>query len=260
MTRTDSSANRPEALAELFTHYLRQQVEAQAQGLGFPETSGEVVPHEAVPVQPTDPRQAWEDAIDVVSHFPTRPAHLPWTVAPDWPALVAAQEPAVALAFCLGNFPQMVRNLHPLLTGNLTTLRVHPNHPVPASPGLREWAAQARHDAPRLMAAGVLRLGRHFEEAAELLRTPASAEWQMIQANEEAALAWHRGDADQAHALWLAQEASVPVLFNRGMAALFLGRPVEARAALEQAVAALPETSAWYHLGHLYLALASARG
>ena len=49
----------------------------------------------------------------------------------------------------------------------------------------------------------------------------------------------------------------MPVLFNRGMAALFLGRRDEAVAALTQAVAALPDTSAWHHLGHLYLALAS---
>jgi hypothetical protein len=59
--------------------------------------------------------------------------------------------------------------------------------------------------------------------------------------------------------LWQAQEASVPVLFNRGMAALFLGRAAQAREPLTQAVAGLPETSAWHHLAQLYLALATAR-
>jgi len=48
----------------------------------------------------------------------------------------------------------------------------------------------------------------------------------------------------------------VPVLFNRGMAALFLDRPAEARADLRKATERLPESSGWHHLGRLYLALA----
>ena len=47
--------------------------------------------------------------------------------------------------------------------------------------------------------------------------------------------------------------------FNRGMAQLFLGRNAEAVASLTAAVAGLPETSAWHHLGQLYLALARGR-
>ncbi len=80
-----------------------------------------------------------------------------------------------------------------------------------------------------------------------------------MRANEEAALAWHRGQTEEALAAWQAQKASVPVLFNRGMAALFLGRSAEAQASLTEAVTQLPDTSAWHHLGHLYLALAAAR-
>ena len=87
----------------------------------------------------------------------------------------------------------------------------------------------------------------------------APAVWKALRANEEAALAWHRGQAEEALALWRTQKASVPVLFNRGMAALFLGRPTEAQTVLREAVAQLPDTSAWHHLGHLYLALTSAR-
>src|SRR5581483_2619950 len=52
---------------------------------------------------------------------------------------------------------------------------------------------------------------------------------------------------------------SVPVLFNRGMAALFLGRPAEAREDLRRAVGRLPEPDGWHHLGRLYLALAGGR-
>jgi len=51
---------------------------------------------------------------------------------------------------------------------------------------------------------------------------------------------------------------SVPILFNRGMAALFLDRPADARAALRTAVEKIPESSGWHHLGRLYLALAES--
>ena len=49
------------------------------------------------------------------------------------------------------------------------------------------------------------------------------------------------------------------MLFNRGMAALFAGDNAAAREALRKAVAKLPESSGWHHLGRLYLALAEAK-
>jgi hypothetical protein len=96
---------------------------------------------------------------------------------------------------------------------------------------------------------------------AELLHLPGNvpSAWRAAKANEEAAHAWHRGRAEEALDLWCKQESSVPVLFNRGIAALFLGRSDEARTALTDAVAPLPYTDAWHHLGHRYLALADAR-
>jgi tetratricopeptide (TPR) repeat protein len=81
------------------------------------------------------------------------------------------------------------------------------------------------------------------------------AAWRALRANEEAALAWHRGRAEEALALWQDQKASVPVLFNRGLANFFLGRPDVAQTALREAVAGLAETNAWHHLGQLYLTL-----
>jgi hypothetical protein len=71
-------------------------------------------------------------------------------------------------------------------------------------------------------------------------------------------LAWHRGQAEKAHALWQQCADSAVVLFNRGMAALFLDRPPEASEDLSKAVALLPESSAWHHLGQLYRTLARA--
>jgi len=114
-----------------------------------------------------------------------------------------------------------------------------------------------------LLAVGVLRLARQFDDATELLqrhRAAAPAAWQGAWTNEAAALAWHRGQAQLAADLWKQQDSSVPVLFNRGMSALFLGKSAEARPLLEQAVDQLAEDDGWHHLGRLYLALAETRG
>ena len=112
------------------------------------------------------------------------------------------------------------------------------------------------------MALGALRLAGQFEAAAHLLKkakAKATPDWQAIWANEEAALAWHRGNLDEAAALWQKQPDSIPALFNRGMAALFLDRAAEARSFLSQAAVQLPEASGWRHLAQLYLALAEMR-
>jgi tetratricopeptide (TPR) repeat protein len=262
MTRRNDSSDKPApfALPELLAEYLRRQASAHAAGLALTGAAGEVEPYDAGPAQPVEPRLAWDEAVAAVRSFEAPAAARKWKAPPEWPALVASQEPVAALAFCAGNFPQLVRNLQPLLQAkDLTALRGNPGRPAEA-PGLVEWAeAAARKGEPAdaLLAAGALRLARQFDRAAEVLRRrPAGDGWRAAWANEEAALAWHRGRADEAAASWRGQPDSAPVLFNRGMAALFLGRPDEARAALRGAAALLPEAGAWHHLAQLYLALA----
>jgi hypothetical protein len=261
MTHSHEPSGRatPPSPADLFKSYLQRQTAAQAEGLGYPEPPEGFVPHEAVPVQPVDPQLAWNDALAAAKFFQPSAGPKLWAVPPDWPVLVTSQEPAVALAFCLGNFPQLVRNLHPLLSAEPPALRAGPGEPLSA-PALLDWARQAHAYPQALLAAGVLRLARHFDDADELLRAEAPPAWQAARANEEAGLAWHRGQAEKALRLWQAQDPTVPVLFNRGMASLFLGHPAEARDALSRAAGGLPETSAWHHLAQLYLALANARG
>src|SRR5580693_5761533 len=95
----------PQALSELFAQYVRNQAAAREQGLGFADTLGDVTPHDTTPVQPVDPALAWKDAVAAATATSRT-----WTVPTDWPQLVASQEPAVAIAFALGNFPQLVRN------------------------------------------------------------------------------------------------------------------------------------------------------
>jgi hypothetical protein len=227
--------------------------------MAVPETFGEVLPHDAAPAQPIDPRTAWDEAKTVLDFF--RPG-VSVASPPDWPALVVSHEPETALAFAAGNFPQLVRNLLLLWqTKDLTKLRPQVAEGAPA-PALTEWAAETLRDGlypQALLAVGAMRLARQFDAAQDLCQkheAKVPAAWRVAWANEQAALAWHRGQAEAAAASWQAQEENVPVLFNRGMAALFLGRPADGRPALEQAVAQLPENSPWHHLGRLYLALA----
>lgn len=255
----------PPSLADLLAGYLRQQAEAHATGVAVAE-GGDVVPFEAAPVQTVDPKLAWDEATSILHCLHPKTASGSLTVPPDWPALVTAQEPAAAIAFSLGNFPQVVRNLQPLLEpGALAKLRPAAGRPVPTAT-LFEWATETvrRQQYPQtLMALGVLRLARHFDQAMDLVRTSRDdvpAAWRTAWANEEAALAWHRGRPEEAASLWQTQPDSIPVSFNRGMAALFLDRPREARIELANAVAGLPEKSGWHHLGCLYLALAEMRG
>jgi tetratricopeptide (TPR) repeat protein len=259
------------SVTDLFRQYLHRQIAAQAEGLGFADPDGQVVPHEAVSAQPVDPRLAWEDALAVIRSCKTGAAStsIPRLEAPSvWPALVVAQEPAYAVAFCIGNFPQMVRNLQPLLSvGDLIELHSRAAHgnvgrsSVDMPAAFLQWVNALQGYPQLLLAAGMMRLMRRFDEASDLLKSSRKvpADWRFTRDNEEAALAWHRGNGEEALALWQAQKPSAPVLFNRGMAALFLGRSTEARTALEKAVDQLPETSSWYHLGHLYLGLAAAR-
>jgi hypothetical protein len=261
---TPATPSQPE-LAQLLSGYLQRQAGAHAAGLATCDTAGEVLPYEAGPVQPIDPRLAWDEALTAARCFVPQTAPHAWRVPPSWPTLVAGHEPVASLALCVGNFPQLVRDLHLLLrTTNLADLR--PSGARPGTvPGIAEWAAQASqsNQIPQLLlAVGTLRLAKQFDQAAEVLTTHEGglpAEWRSAWANEQAALAWHRGQAEEASALWQAQAASVPVAFNRGMAALFLGDRPAARTFLAQAVAGLPEDGSWYHLGRLYLALAEAR-
>jgi hypothetical protein len=247
MTRPSDNAA-PFDVTELFSQYLAGQVAAHERGLGYPEAGDEAVPHDAVPVQPIDPALAWNDALAVAAHLgagKARPA-----VPPAWPELVSRHEPAVALAFALGNFPQLVRHLHPLLTADPPALRVAEAAAEPA-PALSEWAGRASDDAGRLLAAGALRLARQFDHAEELLALPVAPALQALHANEVAALAWHRGQHERAMALWEKQGDGPVARFNRGMASLFLGQRERAVSELSAAVAALPESSAWHHLGQL---------
>ncbi len=267
MTRKPEPADSPvqPPLSELMADFLARQAQAHATGLGRVEVVGEVEPYEAVSAPTVEPRLAWEEGCEVLRLFRTGEQRQSPKAPPEWPGLVAAREPVLALAFAAGNYPQLVRSLHALMHAEeWPALREPAGQPLPV-PALADSATTAgKQPFPRaIMTLGTLRLAKQFglaEEFACHYRGTVPADWAGAWANEEAALAWHRGRLAEAASLWQAQSDSVPVLFNRGMAALFLGHAAEARPLLRQATAQLPEDGAWHHLGRLYLALAEFRG
>ncbi len=162
---------------------------------------------------------------------------------------------AFAVPMAAGHFPQRVKDLHPLLA-KFDPAELRPSGSQPATPGfagLRNWIAR-NADAQPLVAAGIARTLGDFDTAEKLLAGLSDAE------NEKAALLWQRGECEQALAAWDATAESPAVLFNRGMARLFLAKNAEARVWLQRAIGAIPETSGWHALARLYLAVAEIHG
>lgn len=244
-------------LEQLMAGYLRRQAEAAEQGLASVE-GGEVFPYDAGPVQPVDAKIAWDESLVALSDFGL--SGQPTKAPAGWVNLVAQAEPQVAIAFCVGNFPQLVRDFHKLLQhADLPALRPSPAAAT-SDPKLSEWAAAASGWPQTIVALGAMRLSRDFDAADRLATQNVPAAWQSAWDNELAALAWHRGRYDDAIAQWTTQRPSLPVRFNLAMASLFSGQAKSARAGLEAVVGELPESSAWHHLARLYHTLAALRG
>ena len=250
MTRNTANPFGQPSLEDLMVRFLATRSDAAAAAVEPSE--GEVEPHEVAAGFRVDPRAAWTDAI-VLNAGANTPGSPVVPLPPDWASLVNQPGSAFAVAMAAGNFPQRVRDLQPLLTKfNPAELRPSPSQePVPGLSGLRDWIKKNAAAQP-ILAAGIARLIGDFDTAAGLLPKDA--------ANERAALLWHRGSCSEALAAWKAMPDSPEVLFNRGMALLFLGQIAEAKPALTKAIAAIPETSGWNALARLYLAVAEIHG
>jgi tetratricopeptide (TPR) repeat protein len=262
MTRPTSNPNGQPSLADLMVRFLANRSDAAAAAVE--SAGGEVEPHEVAAGFRVDPRTAWTDANAALTTV--RPDLKPGAVPAEWAALVG-QPAASAVPLATGNFPQRVKDLHPLLAKfDPAGARPSSTPPVPGLGGLRNWAAKeaTKSDpAALLLAAGVARAVGDLDRAEELLAAAeahCTGERRAVWENERAALLWHRGLCEDALAAWDAAAETPAVLFNRGMARLFLGNPVEARDALRQAILGLPEAGGWNALARLYLALAEIHG
>jgi tetratricopeptide (TPR) repeat protein len=247
MTRNTANSFGQPSLEDLMVRFLATRSDAAATAVEPGE--GDVEPHEVATGFRVDPWAAWNDATSQINA-----AAVP--LPPDWATLVNQPASAFAVAMAVGNFPQRVRDLQPLLTKfEPTELRPSGSQaPMPGLSSLRGWIAKNAGTLP-LVSSGLARLIGDFDAAEKLLTSNDDAT-----ANERAALLWHRGRCAEALADWNALPETPAVLFNRGMALLFTGSIIEAKSALTKAIAALPESSGWNALARLYLAVAEIHG
>ena len=257
MTRSLENPFGQPSLEDLMVRFLANRSDASTGAVEH--VDGEVEPHEVAAGFRVDPRAAWTDANDTLTAARPEQAKTALPALPtEWATLVAQPSAAFAVAMAAGNFPQRVKDLQPLLTKfEPASLRPSGSQtPTQGLAGLRSWAAKQAKSNP-LLAAGIARALGDYDAAAERLASAGSgAEAE----NERAALLWHRGECEKALAAWQSMPETPAVLFNRGMALLFLGKLPEARAALAKAVAVLPENHGWSSLARLYLSLAEIHG
>jgi len=185
----------------------------------------------------------------------------------DWGRLIVRQESVAALPFAIGNYPQRVRELGALIqTGDLNSLLTKNVEVEEASKPLVDWCKKqvdAGTMPQAMIAASLYRVSGDLAKAGDALESLAKKapfEWTTTLENERAALMWESGKFAEARALWNSLPDTNPVIFNRGMASLFMGEPKSAIVQFGKLADQLPETSAWHHLASLYLALAEMRG
>src|SRR5262249_20206329 len=149
-----------------------------------------------------------------------------------WATLVANVESLTGLPMAAGNYPQLVRDWLPLVKSDNFSKTLKSNAPATDVAGLTTWVGTcAKSDDPahRLLAAGLLRLAKRFDEAEKMLQSKSPAkEWKTAFANEEAALAWQRGNYAAARKTWAKLPDSAATHFNRGMCELFSDNAAEA--------------------------------
>jgi len=252
MTRPNSNPTAQPTIEALMVRFLASRSDAASAAVETGES--EVEPYEVAAGFRVDPRAAWLDAVAPITSGGNAPP--PAVQIPtEWASLVAQPAAAFAVPMAAGHFPQRVKDLQPLLTKfNPAELRPGGSQaPLPGFTGLRSWLAKNGANNP-LVAAGIARTLGDFDTAGKFLTGVNGAE------NDHAALLWQQGKCAEALAAWDAMAEAPAVLFNRGMARLFLGQIAEAKPTLQKAIEAIPEASGWQALARLYLAVAEIHG
>ncbi|MCX7702179.1 MAG: hypothetical protein N2039_14985 [Gemmataceae bacterium] len=223
--------------------------------------TAEVEPHDSSAGFAADPRSAWRDAVAALRWLGNEPVPGNVSPPPGWVSLVAIRFPAVALPFASGHFPQMVRDLSALLRRE--SKRMSEDGPIDffqrsAFIAWVETTTSSGRFPEALLGLGLCRLSGDFDLAERFVaevspRVPKS--WRAAWDNELAALAWFRGDQRGAEEIWKNLPERPPIVFNRGLAALFTGRAEEARQHFEFVCTQLPEDTSWHQLAEPYSAL-----
>src|SRR6478672_5758733 len=112
MTRNATNTFGQPSLEDLMVRFLATRSDAASAAVETGE--GEVEPHEVAAGFRVDPRAAWNDATAILpkTHDTGSPS-VP--LPPDWATLVNQTVPVFAVPMAVGNFPQRVRDLQPLL-------------------------------------------------------------------------------------------------------------------------------------------------
>ena len=108
MTRSNSSASSVQpTLTDLMVRFLATRSDAATMAAVEP-ASGDVEPYEVAAGFRVDPRAAWTDANAAISLAAA-------SIPSEWASLVNQPSASFAVAMAAGNFPQRVKDLHPLL-------------------------------------------------------------------------------------------------------------------------------------------------
>src|SRR5439155_17908597 len=127
MTRSSSTnLHSQPSLADLLVRFLATRSDAAAAAVEPAE--GEVEPYEVAAGFRVDPRAAWADAVAVLQAAPV-------PTPSDWAALINQEASVLAVAMAAGNFPQRVKDLHPLLA-DFDPEKLRPSVSQVPTPGL----------------------------------------------------------------------------------------------------------------------------
>jgi hypothetical protein len=242
-------------LQELFKQLLGERVQAAGAGL-LNERFSEVIPYEAVSPLAIDAGLAWTEAVEAGKSFGLAMSSLECPAG--WADTIADTAPVAAVPMCLGNFPQMVRDVKALAeVRDLQSLRPRPLAVPVEGSEVKSWRSSDITPPVQLLRAGLFRLLGEYAEAGKILAQMPEGRGKVRSAvrNEKAALAWHQGDHDSAADLWTQAKEDIPVAFNRGLSMLFSGQAAQSRPLFDVVLAGLPASSGWRQLAELYLAL-----
>ena len=245
------------SINDLMQRYLADPAGLAPQAMPTP---GDVEPYDIaggflIPVQ-----LLWSEALTV---FPLMSGITPRVaIPPEWAGLAMLPCECPAVPCAAGLIPQRVRDFTRLQAESFrfeSSPALAPT--IPGFPGLRRWLTEtgsAGKVPDALLAVGIAtELGEWTQATALLARIEPAADspFRTAWLNQQAALLWLQHQPTNALALWTSLADSGPILYNRALAFLALGRDTEARTSLEAAIPLLPDSSGWSHLARLLATL-----